>query len=57
MSVKLFSEATLLKLNKFLLNEIHGFGGRIDDVFYDTSNSDNPSINKQILNGKYSKRI
>lgn len=52
-----FSEATLLKLNKFLLNEIHGFGGRIDDVYYDTSSSDNPSINRKPNIGMVEKAV
>ncbi len=52
-----FSEAMLLKLNKFLLNEIHEFGGRIDDVFYDTSSSDNPSVNRKPNIGMVEKAV
>ena len=50
-----FSEATL-KLNKFLLMKFK-FGGRIDDVYYDTSSSDNPSINRKPNIGMVEKAV
>lgn len=46
-SKKYFSEKKLIEINEFLLKEIRSFGGRIDKVFYDISNSHNPSKNRK----------
>ncbi len=46
-SKKYFSEKKLIKINNCLLKKIHNFGGRIDKVFYDISNSESPSKNRK----------
>ena len=39
----LFTEKKLKEINNYLVNVVHENGGRIDKVYYDTSDSSNPS--------------